>query len=612
MADDNTIEIQITGNSENAQQAIGKVNDSLKSLQSETGNTSGAMKDTGSATEGLTGKLLQMAAAYVGVNMLEDMAKASMEDEDAQRKLTMAMQAAGITSEGTKQALFDFSAAMADQTTYSKDQIDALMALGLNYGITQDKIEAATKGAIGLATTFAGSGLSVDSAMRMVANANEGQYSALTRYIPALRTAESQSEKFAIVQKAMADGFTNAQSAVNTTGGALTMMGKAVHDLASSFGDILIPIIKGVANLISGLAGWLQKMPDFWKLMVIGGIAGFAVLTGAAMAFGATLTVSTAGVSLLIGALVAGAAWVATNWDVVKEAFEKLFINLKIWGFEAVKFMSEKFGWFVETTLAQFNLIAKGINAVFKTHIQLANESATATIDSCNKQILAEQKKMAELEVMDKKRLAAQKKNVADTKGLNNELEGSEKHKMLTIVQLEEEKWQIWNNTLQLRKDIATAEVDSFIQSATAQKATLKSVSADMIKAIAQMFAKKLEIAAIADIAMLNFVGGAAEMAAAAGVILLGNAAASGITAMAGGGIISEPIMGMGVSGRRYLFGENGNEVVTPMNNYNNNSQQNSNTIVVQNLNLTSSNAKDMMSQLQGMAKRSNARIFKR
>jgi len=67
-------------------------------------------------------------------------------------------------------------------------------------GITTDTIEEATKGAIGLSKSL---GIGTNAAMKALALSTQGNYQMLERYIPALRGANTESEKAAILSKAM-------------------------------------------------------------------------------------------------------------------------------------------------------------------------------------------------------------------------------------------------------------------------------------------------------------------------------------------------------------------------------------------------------------------------
>jgi len=116
-------------------------------------------------------------------------------------------------------------------TTVGDEQTLQLMTQARNMGVAVDKTEEATKGAIGLAEKFKKAGLGQETALKGVALAYQGNFSQLERYIPALRNAETEAEKMAILQEEMASGFDLATEAAKTQAGQIQQTGNALKIL---------------------------------------------------------------------------------------------------------------------------------------------------------------------------------------------------------------------------------------------------------------------------------------------------------------------------------------------------------------------------------------------
>ena len=104
----------------------------------------------------------------------------------------------------------------------------------------------------------------MNGAMKMIANAFEGNYQMLARYIPALRTAKTEAEKMAILQEAMASGFQMATAEGETFGGRLEQLNNAQGDFLETLGQITAtigkPFIEGMIEATTGVTDFMNSM----------------------------------------------------------------------------------------------------------------------------------------------------------------------------------------------------------------------------------------------------------------------------------------------------------------------------------------------------------------
>lgn len=131
-----------------------------------------------------------------------------------------------------------------------------LIALATAMGVTSDEMDETTKGAIGLSDAF---GISADRALRGLTEAFDGNFSTLQRYIPALRTASSESEKLRIVQEAAANGFEVSQARAETAFGALVQYDNAVGDLREQLGQ---SVAEGIEPFVRTLTGFVTSIAN--------------------------------------------------------------------------------------------------------------------------------------------------------------------------------------------------------------------------------------------------------------------------------------------------------------------------------------------------------------
>ena len=234
------------------------------------------LTDAGTKGNKSMGGLLQTTAnlslAYQGIIQVANQltsavgsyVSASNVQEKAERRLQNALKITGEVSNKAFEGLKKTASVIQEMTEYGDEGTLQMMQLGLSMGATADQIEEMTKGAIGLSSAL---GMDTNTAMKGVVLAmNEGEYTMLNRYIPALKGAKTEAEKFTILQKAMSDGFQLAIGDAETGAGAITQFSNIWGDLSEKIGDIvklgLIPLLQTlqpVVNTISEFAGLLNE-----------------------------------------------------------------------------------------------------------------------------------------------------------------------------------------------------------------------------------------------------------------------------------------------------------------------------------------------------------------
>ena len=174
--------------------------------------------------------------------------KAAQTQEDAVEGLASALRVYGEDVKSLLPQLTKFASSIQKVTKFGDESTLALMTSIRNLGVQGSALQQATKDAIGLATA-----LNMDSktAARYTALAKQGEFTILQRYVPALRTATTQSEKLAIVTELMNRGFKQAQDQAKTTSGVMAQIANNAGDVREEVGFLALKFASADANLKS-------------------------------------------------------------------------------------------------------------------------------------------------------------------------------------------------------------------------------------------------------------------------------------------------------------------------------------------------------------------------
>ena len=198
---------------------------------------------------------LGIGGAVIAIRSLirigKDLVAAYAVQEKAEASLAAAIRATGGDVDYLMEQYKDFASGIQDVTTVGDEQTLGLLQQAQSLGIARDKMLEATQGAIGLSRAF---GIDMNTALRGIALAYQGNYAQLSRYIPALRTASDEAERHAILQKAMANGFEIAKAEAATGAGAMLQLQNSIGDLKEQGGKMLVeflaPSIRGLTEFV--------------------------------------------------------------------------------------------------------------------------------------------------------------------------------------------------------------------------------------------------------------------------------------------------------------------------------------------------------------------------
>jgi len=179
--------------------------------------------------------------------------------ERADTQLTAALQAKNLNTQANIDLLKTQASAIQQVTVVGDEQSNMLQALALNMGVTFERVDEVTRGAIGLSTSFAAAGVSQEQALKAIARAYQRNFEAVQEFIPAIRNAKDESEKMAILQQTMRDGFNQAEAAAKSNAGQMQQFANLTGDAKEKVGQLiseaLVPLLRIFQPLLEAFVG---------------------------------------------------------------------------------------------------------------------------------------------------------------------------------------------------------------------------------------------------------------------------------------------------------------------------------------------------------------------
>ena len=193
--------------------------------------------------------------------------KAAITQEKADRLLAKTLKTVGEETDAAFKKMKKLASAIQEVTIHGDEDTQAVIALGLNMGITVKQMELAIKTSIGLSQQF--ERLNSMTAMQGVALALQGNTELLQRYVVDARVAGTQTEKLAAVLESGAKGFEQAKEEAKTTAGQIKQAGNDFGDAGEKLGEALLPNLRQLANLVSRGAKSFQTLSKETQVTIL-------------------------------------------------------------------------------------------------------------------------------------------------------------------------------------------------------------------------------------------------------------------------------------------------------------------------------------------------------
>ncbi|HOW43992.1 MAG TPA: hypothetical protein PK919_02340 [Candidatus Aminicenantes bacterium] len=255
------LEIEIVMDANNAIKEV-------KALDKAIGGLAGAAAGTDKSV-GLFNKTIIASCTAAGfltrsidslTGFAKDSVKAAIEAEEVQSKLDSTLRAQGESVQVVGGMIDEFASQMQSLTGETDEEVKSLATLAYNLGINNDLVKEAVQGAIGLTTIYGGS---TQANLEAVAKAFQGQWRQVDALIPEVKSLADESEKLALLQKKMDEGFTASTEAMQAQAGHLKIVKNQWDDFEEAVGKAGLAIFgafKSAADSMTGHTAMLRKL----------------------------------------------------------------------------------------------------------------------------------------------------------------------------------------------------------------------------------------------------------------------------------------------------------------------------------------------------------------
>ncbi len=244
--------------SEALTEATSKASEGTKTFRTETEKTKKEVDSIKAATQGFYMELGATAARMASQlpSSIMRSIQAFGQQEMAVQKLASAIRSQGGSVSEVLPIMQNFATEIQRITTYGDEQVLAMQAMAMATGVAANQMDECIKGAIGLSNAF---GLGLNEAVKAAAAVIQGKSEKLNELIPTLSKCKTASERLALAQKAMSDGFAQAKTEVETSIGKIKQAANAWGDLTEVVGGIFAPVAIDVASLLKSMCEILSE-----------------------------------------------------------------------------------------------------------------------------------------------------------------------------------------------------------------------------------------------------------------------------------------------------------------------------------------------------------------
>ena len=409
------------------------------------------------------------------------------EQEKAQQSLIGALNSQGEAGIALLPSLVKIADAIQDQTGADAEATVAGMAKMRMLGVQTSALGEAARAVVALKSV----GLDEAAAQKAVANAAQGNFAMLQRYIPALKTATSEVEKATLVNDFFAKGYDQQAQQLNTVSGQWGLFKERIGDVWEEIGkaimqndnlrDALKRASLAVKDFVGIIAAWAEgggmiNLIATFKIMYEDIAHNFRLIgntfaiTWAALGDGADTAINYVSgvVNAWVNAIVAQFKYVGDYavalWNKVKSPFSTFAPPDMGPYLQALKDLAKSFAG-VESIVT--TKTEKALAERAQIHQDFAD--ATAKIaEEQSKNLIAQEEKVAaakEASAEAEKKLAEETTDVVEKE--------TAKQVKARLAALKQELSEI-NRKKQLWEELARSRVQTVIDEARAQKEVAK------------------------------------------------------------------------------------------------------------------------------------------
>lgn len=191
--------------------------------------------------------------------------------EKAERSVEAALRATGKEVTANARMLKTQASEIQRITRFGDEFVLQLQAMALNLGASADNATEWVKAAIGMAAAL-GEKLN-PTLIRYIALAQQGDFTMLRRYIPALRETTDATKQLAIFTDFVNKGFEQEIELAKTASGRFQQLRNVLGDLGETIGSIFTPALADasvqLAESAQAITEWIERNRDAIKVNTI-------------------------------------------------------------------------------------------------------------------------------------------------------------------------------------------------------------------------------------------------------------------------------------------------------------------------------------------------------
>lgn len=223
-----------------------QANATLARFRQTLQGTSQAMEKFASSVSMLGAAGVGVAAAVGMIKVLKGMVDAAAAAETSHVKLAAALKVNDQEVTNNTDKMQKLAVALQDHLNITQNDSRAMMAHGVQLGLTTDQTMEYTKAAVGLATAL---NIDVQSAFERLVRAGQGSWGMMERQVKKLRELHTQEERLAYVQDLAARGMAARKEEMGTLEQKQAAFAIALDNLNKAWGELAMGPMKAAVDV---------------------------------------------------------------------------------------------------------------------------------------------------------------------------------------------------------------------------------------------------------------------------------------------------------------------------------------------------------------------------
>ena len=241
----------------------------LKNVEKQTNRAVAGMSKS---FKKLGGAIAGAFAAYKVVDFVRSSLDAYAKQERAERELADAMKHRGVYTQRAFEHLKDYAAALQKASTFGDEEIMVVQRMLTQFGAEGQMLDKLTMATIDLATAKK---MDLTAAADLVAKAVGSSTNALSRYGIVVEGAAGSTERAASLVKNTEKIFGgSAKAALNTYEGAMKQISMAWGDMMEKLGkplaDVLRKLSPEIVKVVNNMGEWLKDNQSLMESKILG------------------------------------------------------------------------------------------------------------------------------------------------------------------------------------------------------------------------------------------------------------------------------------------------------------------------------------------------------